>query len=278
MSEKISVKGFEDILLVDDRSVQRILRETANKDLAIALKSADQEICDKIYANMSERAKEALRKAMKKFSPVSLQEVEKKRSVIVSAMKQLNEKGMLVSLKRQEKCSWEIAAMFPYRTTFPLVFENVPALRFVSNKRNRQIFSLIKKMVAQNQRVLAEGILSLEDGIDEFSASFDKKDAHFVYDVFRTVIDGTFERHKEEDYFFDGDAILSTYLKNRVCVCGGNKFAKLRHQIIATAAFYCRKGLSRQEFELLLTSFLSDSLRTEYYTMPRSSQGASLPH
>lgn len=269
MGEKIIVKGFEDILLLDDRSVQRILRETANKDLAVALKSADQEICDKIYANMSERAKEALRKAMGKFSPVSLQEVAKKRGVIVNTMKQLNEQGMLVSLKRQEKCSKENAAIFPCKTSFSLVFENVPALRFASKKRKHQIFSVIKKMVGQNERVLAEGILALEDGIDEFAANFDKKDAHFVYDVFRTVIDGTFERHKEEDYFFDGDAILSAYLKNRVRVCGGNKLTKLRHQIIATAAFYCRKGLPRQEFELLLTSFLSDRLRTEYYNVPK---------
>ena len=279
MNEKIIIKGFEDILLLDDRSVQRILRETANDDLAVALKSADQEICEKIHANMSERAKEALLKAMRKFSPVSLKEIERKRGVILNTMMQLNEKGMLVSLKQQEKCSKENAALFPYKTAFPLSFENVQTFRFVSKKRKLQIFSLIKKMVAQNQRVLAEGILALEDGIDEFSASFGKNDAYFVYDAFRTVIDGTFERHRQDDCLLgSGDAILSAYLKNRVCVCGGNKFAKLRHQIIATAAFYCRKGLSRQEFELLLTSFLCDSLRTEYYDMPRSSQGASSLH
>ncbi len=141
----------------------------------------------------------------------------------------------------------------------------------ITRKGKQHIFSIIKKMLSQNSRVLAEGILALEDGIDEFSASFGKNDAYFVYDAFRTVIDGTFERHKQEDYCLDGgDAILSTYLKNRVRVCGGNKLTKLHHQIIATAAFYCRKRLSQQEFELLLTSFLSDRLRTDYYTMPRS--------
>ncbi len=144
-------------------------------------------------------------------------------------------------------------------------------LSVITRKGKEHIFSIIKKMLSQNSRVLEEGILALEDGIDEFAASFDKKDASFVYEVFRIVLDGMFERPENGEYASEsGDAILSVYLKNRVCACGGNKLAKLCHKIIAASAFYCRKRLSQQEFELLLTSFLSDRLRTDYYAMPRS--------
>ncbi len=87
---------FEDITTLDDRSVQLILRQVDNKDLAVALKGVQQPVKDKIRANMSERAGEALLEEIDLMGPVRLKDVETAQGSIVRVIRSLEEAGQIV--------------------------------------------------------------------------------------------------------------------------------------------------------------------------------------
>ncbi|MBI5474618.1 MAG: flagellar motor switch protein FliG [Ignavibacteriae bacterium] len=87
---------FEDIIFVDDRGIQRVLREVDKKDLALALKVADERLKTKILSNMSERAQEMLREELQYMGPVRLKEVESAQARIVAVVKQLEESGEII--------------------------------------------------------------------------------------------------------------------------------------------------------------------------------------
>lgn len=87
---------FEDIVLIDDRSVQRILRDVEKADLALALKAADQKVQDKIFKNMSQRASEVIKEEIEFMGPVKLKEVEAAQMRIVDVIKDLEDKEEIV--------------------------------------------------------------------------------------------------------------------------------------------------------------------------------------
>lgn len=87
---------FEDIVYVDDRGIQRILREVDKKDLALALKVVDEKLKTKILSNMSERARELLQEELEYMGPVRLKEVEAAQARIVAIVKQLEEAGEII--------------------------------------------------------------------------------------------------------------------------------------------------------------------------------------
>lgn len=87
---------FEDIVLLDDRSVQKMLREVDQNELAKALKGADSEVCDKIYRNMSKRAATMLKEEMEFLGPLSIKDVYEEREKIVSVIRRLEEYGDIV--------------------------------------------------------------------------------------------------------------------------------------------------------------------------------------
>ncbi len=87
---------FEDLLYVDDRSIQRILREVDKKDLALSMKVADEQLKDKILKNMSERAQEMLKEELQFMGPVRLKEVEAAQTRIVLIVKQLEENNEII--------------------------------------------------------------------------------------------------------------------------------------------------------------------------------------
>ncbi len=87
---------FEDLIYVDDRSIQRILREVDKKDLALSLKVADEKLKEKIMKNMSERAQDMLKEELQFMGPVRLKEVESAQTRIVLIVKQLEENGEVV--------------------------------------------------------------------------------------------------------------------------------------------------------------------------------------
>lgn len=91
---------FEDLIFVDDRGIQRMLREVDKRDLALALKVADEKLKQKIYANMSERAQELLKEELQFMGPVRLKEVEGAQTRIVEIVKQLEEQGEIVVVGR----------------------------------------------------------------------------------------------------------------------------------------------------------------------------------
>jgi flagellar motor switch protein FliG len=87
---------FEDLLSLDDRSVQLVLRNVDSKDLALALKGASEELRDKIFRNMSQRAAEALREDLQLMGPVRRRDVEEAQGRIVNVVRQLEESGQIV--------------------------------------------------------------------------------------------------------------------------------------------------------------------------------------
>jgi flagellar motor switch protein FliG len=91
---------FEDLIFVDDRGIQRMLREVDKRDLALALKVADDKLKQKIYANMSERAQELLKEELQYMGPVRLKEVEAAQTRIVEVVKQLEDQGEIVVVGR----------------------------------------------------------------------------------------------------------------------------------------------------------------------------------
>jgi flagellar motor switch protein FliG len=87
---------FEDIILIDDRSIQRILRDVEKSDLALALKASDQKVQEKIFKNMSQRASEVIREEIEFMGPVKLKEVESAQMRIVDIIKDLEDKEEIV--------------------------------------------------------------------------------------------------------------------------------------------------------------------------------------
>ena len=87
---------FEDIVLLDDRSLQLVLREVDSKELALALKASSGEVAEKIYKNMSKRASEMLREEIEYMGPVRIRDVEEAQQKIVNVIRRLEESGEIV--------------------------------------------------------------------------------------------------------------------------------------------------------------------------------------
>ncbi len=91
---------FEDLLYVDDRGIQTILKEVSTDDLALALKMASDELKEKIFKNMSSRAVEILKEEMEAKGPVRVSDIEKAQMNIVRVARKLEEEGKIVVAKR----------------------------------------------------------------------------------------------------------------------------------------------------------------------------------
>lgn len=87
---------FEDIIQLDDRAIQAILREVEVKELATALKGVNPEVQEKIFKNMSERAVGMLKEDMEFMGPVRLRVVEEAQQKVVSVIRRLEESGEIV--------------------------------------------------------------------------------------------------------------------------------------------------------------------------------------
>jgi len=87
---------FENLVDIDDRGIQMVLREVENDKLVIALKGADSAIRDKVFGNMSERAAEQLREDLESRGPVRLSEVETQQKEMLKIVRRLAEEGQIV--------------------------------------------------------------------------------------------------------------------------------------------------------------------------------------
>jgi flagellar motor switch protein FliG len=87
---------FEDILKLDDRSIQLVLKEIDAKDLALALRGASEEVQERIVSNMSQRAAEMLKEEMEYMPPQRRKVVEEAQSKVVAAVRKLEEAGSIV--------------------------------------------------------------------------------------------------------------------------------------------------------------------------------------
>jgi flagellar motor switch protein FliG len=98
LAEKVkeSMFVFEDIVTLDDVSIQRVLREVETKDLALALKGSSEEVANAIFRNQSKRAAASLKEDMEFLGPVRLMDVEKAQMKIVSIIRRLDEAAEIV--------------------------------------------------------------------------------------------------------------------------------------------------------------------------------------
>ena len=87
---------FDDLILLDDRSIQRLLKEVETKDLSIALKAASEEVKTKVYSNVSERVAVMIKEEMEFMGPMRLSDVETAQQRIVEAVRKLEEDGQIV--------------------------------------------------------------------------------------------------------------------------------------------------------------------------------------
>ena len=87
---------FEDIVSLDDASIQRVLREIDYNDIALALKGASDEVKSRIFKNMSKRGGEILRENMEYMGPVRLRDVEEAQQKVVMVIRRLDESGEII--------------------------------------------------------------------------------------------------------------------------------------------------------------------------------------
>lgn len=86
---------FENMLDIEDRGIQTILREVQSESLIVALKGANQELRDKIFKNMSQRAAEMLKDDLDSKGPVKLSEVETQQKEILKIVRRLGDEGQI---------------------------------------------------------------------------------------------------------------------------------------------------------------------------------------
>ena len=87
---------FEDILLLDDRSIQRVLRDVDNNDLAIALKGSNENVQAAIFNNLSKRLAAMIREDMEYMGPVRMKDVEEAQQKIVNIIRKLEDSAEIV--------------------------------------------------------------------------------------------------------------------------------------------------------------------------------------
>jgi flagellar motor switch protein FliG len=86
---------FDDLVEVDDRGIQLILREVQSESLIVALKGASEELREKVFKNMSSRAAEMLREDLESKGPVRISEVEAEQKEILKVVRRLSDEGQI---------------------------------------------------------------------------------------------------------------------------------------------------------------------------------------
>ncbi|MBQ3061937.1 MAG: flagellar motor switch protein FliG [Lachnospiraceae bacterium] len=87
---------FEDILSLDDKSIQRVLREIENNEIAVALKNANEEVQNVIFKNLSKRLAAMIKEDMDYMGPVRLKDVEEAQQRIVNVIRKLEDSGEII--------------------------------------------------------------------------------------------------------------------------------------------------------------------------------------
>ncbi|HLS20416.1 MAG TPA: flagellar motor switch protein FliG [Bacillota bacterium] len=87
---------FEDIVILDNRAIQRVIREVDNDDLRLALRVASEEVKEIVFNNMSQRMAETFKEEMEYMGPVRLRDVEEAQTRIVATIRRLEEIGEII--------------------------------------------------------------------------------------------------------------------------------------------------------------------------------------
>ena len=94
---------FDDVLKLDDKSLQELLREISTEDLARALKLVDENVREKVFKNMSKRGAEMLKEDIEMMPPTRLSEVEESQRTILDVTKRLESEGKIMILRGSEE-------------------------------------------------------------------------------------------------------------------------------------------------------------------------------
>lgn len=95
--------SFDDVMKLDDKSLQELMKDISSEDLSKALKLVDENMREKIFKNMSKRGAEMLREEISLMPPIRLSEVEASQRKIVEITKKLESEGRIVILRGDEK-------------------------------------------------------------------------------------------------------------------------------------------------------------------------------
>ena len=87
---------FEDILKIDDAGIQMIMKEVKQEDLVMGLKTASEELAQKLFSNMSERAALMLKEDLESLGPKKISEVQKAQQKVIAVCKKLEDEGKIV--------------------------------------------------------------------------------------------------------------------------------------------------------------------------------------
>ena len=87
---------FEDILKIDDAGIQMIMKEVKQEDLVLGLKTASEELAEKLFSNMSERAALMLKEDLESLGPKKISEVEKAQQKVIAVCKKLEDEGKVI--------------------------------------------------------------------------------------------------------------------------------------------------------------------------------------
>ena len=87
---------FEDIVKLDDKSIQRVLREVDNNSIALALKGVKEDVSDAIFRNLSSRLADMIREDIEYMGPVKIKDVEEAQQNVVTKVRELEERGEIV--------------------------------------------------------------------------------------------------------------------------------------------------------------------------------------
>lgn len=87
---------FEDIIIIDDRGIQQVIREVDSRDMALALKTASEVVSERILKNMSKRAADMLKEDIEFMGPVRLRDIEESQSRIVAVIRRLEDAGEII--------------------------------------------------------------------------------------------------------------------------------------------------------------------------------------
>ena len=87
---------FEDLLKIDDAGIQMIMKEVKQEDLVLGLKTASEELAEKLFSNMSERAALMLKEDLESLGPKKISEVEKAQQKVIAVCKKLEDEGKVI--------------------------------------------------------------------------------------------------------------------------------------------------------------------------------------
>ncbi len=93
---------FEDVVLLDDRSIQQVLKEVDQRELAIVLKGSSDEVKNKIFGNMSQRAAEIVKEDMEFMGPIRVRQVEEAQQRFVAVIRRLEEAGDITITRSED--------------------------------------------------------------------------------------------------------------------------------------------------------------------------------